>query len=134
MEHEKNNTISFLDVKIIRHSINNSLSTSIFKKSTHTDRYLHFNSHHPKNQKLTVAKTLYNIAELTHTFQTVLIVLNIARTLNTLYCSTVFHENTPVHRNSTTTPLPLPNTNPLLLYLISRECLIKFSVFLIKLE
>ena len=60
VEHEQNNSISFLDVKVTRHKNNSSLATSIFKKRTHTDRYLHFNSHHPKHQKLTVAKTFYN--------------------------------------------------------------------------
>ena len=34
------------------------LSTTIYRKITHTNRYLHYTSHHPKHQKLTVAKTL----------------------------------------------------------------------------
>ena len=34
------------------------LSTTIYRKPTHTNRYLHYASHHPKHQKLTVAKTL----------------------------------------------------------------------------
>ena len=34
------------------------LSTTIYRKPTHTNRYLHYTSHHLKHQKLTVAKTL----------------------------------------------------------------------------
>ena len=34
------------------------LSTTIYRKPTHTNRYLHYTSHQPKHQKLTVAKTL----------------------------------------------------------------------------
>ena len=35
-----------------------AISTTIYRKPTHTNRYLHYTSHHPKHQKLTVAKTL----------------------------------------------------------------------------
>ena len=59
MEHEANRAISFLDVAVTR-TDNNLISTTVYKKPTHTDRYLHFDSHHPKHQKLAVARTLYN--------------------------------------------------------------------------
>jgi len=62
MEIEHNS--SFLDVLVTRDSRkentathNTTLSTMVYKKTTHIDRYLHFTSHHPKHQKLTVAKT-----------------------------------------------------------------------------
>ena len=59
-------SLPFLDVLVSRNvckknnTTNTSLTTSIYKKPTHTDRYLHYTSHHPKHQKLTVAKTLFN--------------------------------------------------------------------------
>ena len=34
------------------------LATTIYRKPTHTNRYLHYTSHHTKHRKLTVAKTL----------------------------------------------------------------------------
>ena len=37
-----------------------TISTTIYKKSTHTDRYLQFDSHHPKHHKFAVAKTLHS--------------------------------------------------------------------------
>ena len=40
---------------ITTHSLS---STTIYGKSTHTNRYLHYTSHHPKHQKFSVAKTL----------------------------------------------------------------------------
>ena len=48
----------------IRHD--KTLRTKVYCKPTHTDRYLHFDSHHPQHQKLAVTKTLY-MTELTHT-------------------------------------------------------------------
>ena len=61
---EHNFSLSFLDILIKRDSHNGSittqsfLSTTIYRKPMHTYRYLHYTSHHPKHQKLTVAKTL----------------------------------------------------------------------------
>ena len=66
MENEKNSSLPLLDVLVSRKVGNQSnttdipLTTSIYKKPTHTDRYLHYTSHHPKHQKLTVVKTLFN--------------------------------------------------------------------------
>ena len=44
MDAESNGCISFLDVQVQRH--NSSLSTSVFRKTTHTNKYLNYNSHH----------------------------------------------------------------------------------------
>ena len=55
----ENNPISFLDVKII-HSKDGALTTSLFQKPTHTNRYIHFQSHHPLAQKCDIANTLYH--------------------------------------------------------------------------
>ena len=64
IEKEHNFSLPFLDFLVKRNSRNGSitthslLSTTIYRKPTHTNRYLHYTSHHPKHQKLTVAKTL----------------------------------------------------------------------------
>ena len=50
-EREQNQSLAFLDVKVTRNK---------YKKPTHTDRYLQFDSHHPKHHKFAVAKTLHN--------------------------------------------------------------------------
>ena len=59
LEREQNQSLAFLDVKVTRNR-DNTISTTICKKPTHTDRYLQFDSHHPKHHKFAVAKTLHN--------------------------------------------------------------------------
>ena len=56
---EQNQSLAFLDVKVTRNK-DNTISTTIYKKPTHTDRYFQFDSHHPKHHKFAVAKTLHN--------------------------------------------------------------------------
>jgi hypothetical protein len=57
MELEENKSIPFLDVLIIRKH-DGSLGHKVFRKKTHTDSYLHVNSHHHPSQKMGVLYTL----------------------------------------------------------------------------
>ena len=59
LEREQNQSLAFLDVKVTWNR-DNAISTTIYRKPTHTDRYLQFDSHHSKHHKFTVAKTLHN--------------------------------------------------------------------------
>ena len=65
MEEEQDLSLPFLDVRVVRH--NHKLYTKVYKKPTHTERYLHYDSHHAKHQKLTVAKTLHDRAKTHNT-------------------------------------------------------------------
>ncbi|XP_078363377.1 uncharacterized protein LOC144647439 [Oculina patagonica] len=47
METEKDNKIPSLDTSVIRDS-NGLLTTSVYRKPTHTDQYLAYDSHHPQ--------------------------------------------------------------------------------------
>ena len=64
IEKEHKFSLPFLVVLVKRNNRHGSftthslLFTTIYRKPTHTNRYLHYTSHHPKHQKLTVAKTL----------------------------------------------------------------------------
>ena len=49
--------LPFLDT-MIHHQSDGSLSSSVYRKPTHTDRYLNFNSHHPLSHKVAVIRTL----------------------------------------------------------------------------
>ena len=60
-ELEQDHKLPFLDVEIFHHS-NGSLSTKVYRKTTHMDKYLQFDSHHPLAHKLAVTKTLYKRA------------------------------------------------------------------------
>ena len=62
IEMESEGTLPFLDTRITHHT-DGSLSTTVFRKSTHTDKYLDFQSHHPLAHKVAVARTLFNRAE-----------------------------------------------------------------------
>ena len=56
---ESESTLPFLDTRITHHH-DGSLSTMVFRKSTHTDKYLEFQSHHPLAHKVAVARTLFD--------------------------------------------------------------------------
>ena len=61
VEFENEDKISFLDVNVHR-TLQGDLRTSIYRKPTHSNRYLNFESHHPLIQKLAVPNTLYHRA------------------------------------------------------------------------
>ncbi|KFD59750.1 hypothetical protein M514_28070 [Trichuris suis] len=60
MEVESQSRLSFLDILILKGS--SSLHTTVYRKPTHSDKYLHFNSHHPKSAKIGVISNLVNRA------------------------------------------------------------------------
>jgi len=51
--------LPFLDLLIIRKDTG-ALNLQIYRKPTHTDQYLNFNSHHPIEHKLSVVRTLFD--------------------------------------------------------------------------
>ena len=61
METENDDQLPFLDT-LIQRSKNGELSSSIFLKPTHTDRYLNFRSDHPLQHKRAVFDTLMHRA------------------------------------------------------------------------
>ena len=61
-EQEKELQLPFLDIKLIRNA-DGSIRLKIYRKATHTDQYLMFDSHHPIQHKLSVVRTLLNRKE-----------------------------------------------------------------------
>jgi hypothetical protein len=57
MELEDNNSIPFLDVLMTRKQ-DGTLGHKVFRKKTHTDNYLHAESHHHPSQKMGVLNTM----------------------------------------------------------------------------
>ena len=58
-EQESEGTIPFLDTLIVRKP-DGTVKLLIYRKATHTDQYLNFNSHHPIHHKLGVIRTLFD--------------------------------------------------------------------------
>ena len=57
MESKKDNCISFLDISITRDHTG-TLDTNIYRKPTHSERYLNFKSEHPLEHKSAVVNAL----------------------------------------------------------------------------
>jgi hypothetical protein len=62
METEENGRIPFLDV-MVEKKTDGSFGHSVYRKKTHTDRYLHAASHHHPSQKAGLIKTLVHRAK-----------------------------------------------------------------------
>ena len=59
VEVESEGKLPFLDV-LLQWDPGGSISTTVYRKATHTDRYLNFKSHHPLAHKLAVVKMLHS--------------------------------------------------------------------------
>ena len=62
VELESDGRLPFLDVLMCRRP-DGSISTSVYRKDTHTDKYLDFSSHHPLSHKIAVVRTLCSRAD-----------------------------------------------------------------------
>ena len=62
VEREINGHLAFLDLNVHR-TVEGKLETDVYRKPTHTDKYLSYDSHHPVSHKRSVAKTLLQRAE-----------------------------------------------------------------------
>ena len=63
VEVESNNSLPFLDV-LLTHESDGNITTSVYRKPTHTDKYLDFSSHHPLQHKISVIRTLFSQASV----------------------------------------------------------------------
>ena len=59
---ESEGSLAFLDIQIIKKD--DSVKLLVYRKPTHTDQYLNYQSHHPLHQKLGVIRTLFDRKDL----------------------------------------------------------------------
>ena len=62
LQREKDRHLPFLDLNVSR-GVQGNLETSVYRKPTHTGKYLAFDSHHPICHKKSVANTLLRRAD-----------------------------------------------------------------------
>ena len=62
METEKDNKLAFLDTAVLKEP-DGRLTISVYRKPTHTDQYLAYDSHHPQSVKRGIVKCLYERAK-----------------------------------------------------------------------
>ena len=60
-EIQQDNKLPFLDINLMKED-DGTISTSVYRKKTHTDQYLQFSSHHPIAHKQAVIRTLFTRA------------------------------------------------------------------------
>jgi hypothetical protein len=63
VEKETENKLAFLDTMTTRDHTN-TIQVSVYRKPTHTNKYLDFNSHHPTTHKRSVINSLLNRADI----------------------------------------------------------------------
>ena len=61
-EEERDGELAFLDVLLHRED-DGTISTSVYRKATHTNQYLSFRSHHPTAHKVAIVRTLMTRAD-----------------------------------------------------------------------
>ena len=69
MEIEKDKRLHFLDTEVIRNQNDWTAYTVVYRKPTHTDRYIHYNSHHYPQIKTGVIHTMVRRVEKVCTCQ-----------------------------------------------------------------
>ena len=62
METENDSKIAFLDASVSREP-DGRLTASVYRKPTHTDQYLAYDSHHPQSVQRGIVKCLYDRAK-----------------------------------------------------------------------
>ena len=58
MEKELGGSLPFLDVLVTRDQKQGNVKTSVYRRPTHTEHYLHFDSYHPPHVKTGIIRTL----------------------------------------------------------------------------
>ena len=118
---EKDNKLAFLDNAVLREP-EGRLTTCVYRKPTHTDQYLAYESHHPQSVKRGIVKCLYERAKrlvtkpptsprsknICHLFWFLMVILFLS-------C-----RNLPRPENHTTMPNPPTSLKLLRFYLMSK--------------
>ena len=129
METEKDNKLAFLDTAVLREP-DGRLTTSVYRKPTHTDQYLAYDSHHPQSVKRGIVKCLYERAKRLVTKPSV--ISEEKKHLSSVLVSNgypfSFLQKLTKTGNQTTVPNPPTSLKLLRFYLMSKVCPNSFAV------
>ena len=129
IETENNNKLAFLDIAVSREP-DGRLTTSVYRKPTHTDQYLAYDSHHPQSVKRGIVKCLYERAKLLVTKPSV--VSEEKNTCHLFWFLMVILflscRNSPRPEDQTAVPNPPSSSKLLRFYLTSKVCQENFVV------
>ena len=87
-EEESDGQLAFLDVLLCRED-DGTISTSVYRKATHTNQYLSFRSHHPTAHKVAVVRTLLSHRLTDSLSHCLTVLLSHCLTVTLLHCHTV---------------------------------------------
>jgi len=102
---EKDRRLPFLDVRVTRQQ-DNTITTTIYQKPTHTNRYFQFTSHHPRHTSFRLLE-VYTTSSRS-TLQIILNTLHSPVRFNRPSHSTDILENILMHNNRS--PIGRPKT------------------------
>ena len=60
MEEEQNNQLASVFDILLTRTDNGTIQTQVYRKKTHTNQLLNYNSNHPTQHKISCIKTLFN--------------------------------------------------------------------------
>ena len=117
LETEKDNKLTFLDTTVLREP-EGHLTTRVYRKPTHTNQHLVYDSPHPQSVKHSIVKCLYKRTK--HLVTKPSVISEEKKHLSSVLILFLSCRNLPRPENPTTVPNPSTSSKLLRFYLMSK--------------